>query len=130
MLPPAFFEGEHMRSDNDGMEPVEQTHISALGEVGYLLFDSLAHHLIEKGILTKNDALSIVQTAAEVVRSRTHDGEASSPETGAALTILHRTYSSFEAVRERQSPAQLDGRNVRSLRPPLHDDRPQFPSGD
>ena len=118
-----------MRSDSDGTKPVEQAHPQASGDVGYLLFDSLVHHLIEKGVLTKNDALSVVQTAAQVVRGR-HDVETSSPETRTALTILQRTYSSFEALKVRAGAPQVDGRNVHSLRPPLHGDRPQFPSDD
>jgi hypothetical protein len=119
-----------MRSNSDGTKPVEQVHIEASGDVGYLLFDSLVHHLIEKGVLTKNDALSVVQTAAQLVRGRIHAGEESSPETIAALTILQRTYSSFEAIQDRRGAPRVDGGNIHSLRPPLHGDRPQFPSED
>lgn len=118
-----------MRSDGDGERPVEQAHTEDYGDVVYLLFDSLAHHLIEKGVLTKNDALSIVQTAAEVVRGRMDGDETQSLEAEAALAVLQRTYSSFEAVGDGRS-AQLDGHNVRPLRPPVHGDRPQFPSDD
>lgn len=119
-----------MRSDNDGTKPAKQTHTEVSGEIGYLLFDSLVYHLIEKGVLTKNDALSVVQTAAEVVRSRMEDDGTPSPETSPALTILQRTYSSFEAVRDRQGASQLDGHNIHALRPRLHGDRPKFPSDD
>ena len=119
-----------MNSGGDGTHPHEQAHVEALGNVGYLLFDSLAHHLIEKGVLTKNDALSVVQTAAEVVRGRMEDEETPSQQASAALAILQRTYSSFEALQDRQGASQLDGHNVHPLRPPLHSDRPQFPSGD
>ena len=119
-----------MRSDSDGTKPAEQTCTEASGEVGYLLFDSLVHHLIEKGVLTKNDALSVVQTAAQVVRRRMEQDEVPSPQTSAAMTILERTYSSFEALRERAGASQLDGHNIHALRPPLHGDRPQFPSDD
>jgi hypothetical protein len=120
-----------MRSDGDGKDhPHEQAHTEALGSVGYLLFDSLVHHLIEKGVLTKNDALSVVQTVAEVVRSRMDDGETRSQQTSAALATLDRTYSSFEAMQDRTGAAQLDGHNVHPLRPPLHGDRPRFPSDD
>jgi len=119
-----------MRSDSDGTKSVEQVHTETSADVGYLLFDSLVHHLIEKGILTKNDALSVVQTAAEVVHGRIDDGETPSLQAKAALAVLERTYSSFEAVQDRQGAAQLDGHNVHSLRPSLHGDRPQFPSDD
>lgn len=119
-----------MRSDSDGTKPAEQTYTEASGEVGYLLFDSLVHHLIEKGVLTKNDALSVVQTAAQVVRGRMEEDDVPSAQTSAAMTILERTYSSFEALRERAGASRLDGHNIRALRPPLHGDRPKFPSDD
>ena len=118
-----------MRSDDDEY-PDQQAHAEALGSVGYLLFDSLVHHLIEKGVLTKNDALSVVQTVAEVVRSETHNGQTSAPQTSAALATLQRTYSSFEALKGQQGAQQQDGHNVHSLRPPLHGERPQFPTDD
>ena len=92
--------------------------------VEFLLFDSLVHHLIEKGVLTKNDALSVVQTAAEVVRGQMHEGGSADKE--AALATLERTYSSFEALPERHGRSGMDGHNVRRLRPPLHGDRPHF----
>jgi hypothetical protein len=119
-----------MRSDSDGTKPAEQTYTEASGEVGYLLFDSLVHHLIEKGVLTKNDALSVVQTAAQVVRGRMEEDDLTSTQTRAAMTILGRTYSIFEALRERTGSSQLDGHNIHALRPPLHGDRPKFPSDD
>lgn len=118
-----------MRSDGDGNRPFEHVHTEGYEDVGYLLFDSLAHHLIEKGVLTKNDALSIVQTAAEVVRGRIGGDEAQSLQAKAALAILERTYSSFEAVGDKRR-AHTDGHNIRPLRPPLHGDTPQFPSDD
>ena len=97
------------------------------GCVAYLLFDSLVHHLIEKGVLTKNDALSVVQTAAEVVRGRVHEN-AGEIAIDAALMTLERTYGSFEALPDRYGGPALDGHNVLPLRPPLHGDRPHFPS--
>lgn len=111
--------GSSPEFDGEGFESIE-----------YLLFDSLVHHLIEKGLLTKNDALSVVQTAAEVVRGRMRDGEAPTLEKNVALSTLERTYSSFEAVADRSGVSRLDGHNVHRLRPPLHDDRPEFPSDD
>jgi len=109
-----------MHSDSDGGDPRDHARDAAFGSVGYLLFDSLAHHLIEKGVLTRNDALSVVQTAAAVVRGRANDGETPSLQTAAALAILERTYSSFEALPVRAETPRRDGDNVHSLRPPLH----------
>lgn len=98
--------------------------------VEYLLFDSLVHHLIEKGLLTKNDALSVVQTVALVVRGRVHQSDPANERRDASLATLERTYSSFEALRVRQGKAGLDACNVHQLRTPLHGDHPNFPSED
>jgi hypothetical protein len=119
-----------MPPDGDGKDTHGRADIEAVAGVEYLLFDSLVHHLIEKGVLTKNDALSVVQSAAEVVRGRTNDGQSPTLQSSAALALLERTYSSFEAMPARQGPSGLDGHNVHSLRPPLHGDRPKFPSDD
>jgi hypothetical protein len=119
-----------MSSDIDGHGGPKQIDTEALGRVEYLLFDSLVHHLIEKGVLTKNDALSVVQTAAEVVRSHMQDGLSPALQTASGLSVLERTYSSFEAVGDRSGALQLDGHNVRPLRPPLHGDKPHFPRCD
>lgn len=96
------------------------------------LFESLVHHLIEKGVLTKNDALSVVQTVAEVKRG---EREAESRPAGVVereLTVLQRLYASFELMKVR--PPNLsrdrDGHNVLPLRPPLHGDNPKFPQDD
>lgn len=98
-----------------------------LASVEFLLFDSLVHHLIEKGLLTKNDALSVVQTAAEVVRGRVHLSDAAKDE---ELSALERVYSSFEAMPDRYGRSGLDDHNVHPMRKPLHGDRPHFPSDD
>lgn len=119
-----------MSSDNDGRGPDKRAPAQTAGSVSYLLFDSLVHHLIEKGVLTKNDALSVVQTAAQVVQSRMQEDEGTSSRTIAALDILQRTYSSFEALQDRSGASQMDGHNIHPLRPPIHGDRPQFPSED
>ena len=95
--------------------------------VEYLLFDSLVHHLIEKGLLTKNDALSVVQTVAEVVRGQMHESNSAS---AAAMATLERSYSSFQALRDRNGKPRLDASNVHPLRPPLHGDCPRFPPDD
>ena len=100
------------------------------GSVEFLLFDSLVHHLMEKGILTKNDALSVVQTAARVVQGRIYESGVGKKELVAALSMLERTYGSFEALRDRSRPSGLDAHNVHPLRTPLHGDRPNFPTED
>ena len=119
-----------MPADGDGKDIASPASTESLGSVEFLLFDSLVHHLIEKGVLTKNDAMSVVQSAAEVVRGRMHGGEAPTLQTSAALAALERTYASFEAVVDRHGASRLDGHNVHPLRPPLHGDRPKFPSDD
>lgn len=95
-----------------------------------LLFESLVHHLIEKGVLTKNDALSVVQTVAEVKRGELHEAGDANPETETALFVLKRIYSSFEASVERSRGIEIGGENVRFLRPPLHHGNPEFPDSD
>jgi hypothetical protein len=90
------------------------------------LFESLVHHLIEKGVLTRNDALSVVQTVAQVTRGVLEEEQLEGSEN--ELAILRRLYSSFELMSDRRLPARaLDDGNVLQLRPPLHGDRPQFP---
>lgn len=100
----------------------------SLESVEFLLFDSLAHHLIEKGLLTKNDVLSVVQTVAQVMQGRLHSDEA--PSAKAALSTLERTYESFQALPDRHGRPGLDADNIVPLRPPLHRECPQFPSDD
>lgn len=112
-------------SSTDGRD--DDLRIETFERVEFLLFDSLVHHLIEKGVLTRNDALSVVQTAAEVVRGRL-DGDAMDAQAKKALATLERTYSSFEALRERQGAAPPYGHNVHQMRVPIDRDRPRFPS--
>ena len=95
-----------------------------------MLFESLVHHLIEKGVLTKNDALSVVQTVAQVKRGQLSDGDAAELQANPELALLKRMFDSFEAMRERPRVSRVDGHNVHSLRPPLHDDDLHFPAGD
>jgi hypothetical protein len=86
----------------------------------------LVHHLIEKGVLTRNDALSVVQTVASVHRGALEEQpEMAAPDTG--LNILKRMYTSFELLPDGRlvSQSSEDG-NVLQLRPPLHGERPQF----
>ena len=110
-------------ADDGGLPPV------STATVEFLLFDSLVHHLIEKGLLTKNDALSVVQTAAEVVRGKIHEMSGVA-RIDTALSTLQRTYASFEALPDRYGRRPLDADKVTPLRAPLHRERPHFPSDD
>ena len=95
------------------------------------LFESLVHHLIEKGVLTKNDALSVVQTVAEVKRGELETTRFRDGHVRRDIAILERLYSSFDLVTERSLPSMpSDGSNVLQLRPPLHGDNPKFPKDD
>lgn len=105
------------RVDGNGLDSVE-----------HLLVDSLVHHLVEKGILTKNDALSVVQTAAEVVSGRAHEMDSGSHGNEAALAALRRIYASFEALPDNGGRTVADDRNVHVLRAPVHGNQPRFPS--
>lgn len=115
-----------MSPDSTNSGPPESAR-ETLDSVEFLLLDSLVHHLIEKRLLTKNDALSMVQTAAEVVRGRMRPSDTAKD---AALFALERVYSSFEALPDRSGRTGLDGHNVHRLRTPLHSDLPKFPSDD
>lgn len=91
-----------------------------------MLFESLVHHLIEKGVLTKNDALSIVETVASVKHGQLVEGN--DPLVEAELAMLHRIFESFKAM---DAPAaRMDGHNVHRLRPPMHSNRIDFPRDD
>lgn len=85
--------------------------------------------LIEKGVLTKYDALSVIQTVAEVKRGSL-DGGAAGAQHAADLQLLHRLFTSFELLEDRPSDVAFSGGNVHRLRPPVHDDRPEFPEDD
>ena len=95
------------------------------------LFESLVHHLIEKGVLTKNDALSVVQTVAQVHRGKLEEQQPGTASVNDGLAILKRLYSSFELMSDRHSRSEAqDGENVLRLRPPLHGNRPDFQRDD
>ena len=95
------------------------------------LFESLVHHLLEKGVLTRNNALSVVQTVAEVRRGHLEAGPRPSGSVYKELATLGRLYASFELVTERPLNLRVvDGDNVLQLRPPIHGDNPQFPKDD
>lgn len=118
----------------DGLEgqdfdPVAVALARSRETVETMLFESLIHHLFGKGILTRNDALSIVQTVAEVKRGRAHESELDAAS-DRDLALLKRLYTSFEMMTEpRRSRSEEDGVVV-SLRPPLNRDHPEFPNAD
>jgi hypothetical protein len=77
------------------------------------LFESLIHHLVEKGILTKNDALSVVQTVAEVKRGELEAGKSQTGLVERELRTLERLYASFQAIAGRSDGLQItDDENV------------------
>lgn len=119
-----------MNKGSDDKDSDSPARIASQGSAASLLFDSLVHHLVEKGVLTKNDALSVVQTAAEVVRGQLHDSHTPPLHASATLSVLERIYSSFEALESRPVSSKAERQNVHALRPPLHNDRPRFPSDD
>ena len=128
-LPLYFGNGSPMSSDNSG-GGFPRVDGCGLDSVEHLLVDSLVHHLVEKGILTKNDALSVVQTAAEVVSGRAHEVNGGNHRNAIALAALRRIYASFEALPDNGARPEADGRNVHVLRAPVHGDQPRFPSDD
>ena len=101
--------------------------LSSAESVEFLLFDSLCHHLIEKGLLTRNDTLSVIQTVAHVVQGRVAGGDG---HWETAFAHLERAYGSFQALPDRHGGPGVDGKNVVPLRPPLHGERPEFPRDD
>ena len=120
-------------SDGDDGAPAHNFQPSAEGSpraVDSLLVETLIYVLVEKGVLTKNDALSVVETVAQVKRGEVDDRGFASVETSDALKLLNRMFVSFEAMEERPGIVNFDGENVHRLRPPLHGDRPKFPRDD
>ena len=86
--------------------------------------------LIEKGVVTRSDALSIVQTVAQVQKGSAIPGEEPDARTLAGLRMLRRMYASFEALADGPGAVSANGENVIQLRPPIYGDRPEFPSDD
>lgn len=91
------------------------------------LFESLVHHLVEKGVLTRNDALSVVQTVAQVKLGEQETASRPAAHIKTELGVLERLYSSFELMTDRAAAHLRDRENVIQLRPPLHGDKPRFP---
>ena len=118
-------------AEGPGPDPVGSGQANELpGEVHTQLVEGLVHLLIEKGVLTKNDALSIIQTVAQVQRGAGVEGRNSGAQTEATLQMLKRIYRSFEAVTDRLVVRQAKFDNVHQLRPPVHGDLPEFPGDD
>lgn len=91
------------------------------------LLEALMYVLIEKGVLTKNDALSALETVAHVKRGERDTAGDGGVRAEADLKLLQRLYASFEALDDRPGVANFAGENVHRLRPPIHGDRPTFP---
>ena len=123
-----------MPSTNGPRDPVDQEPIDRSREMRQTiesqLFESLVHHLIEKGILTKNDALSVVHTVTQVHRGSLEELAPETAATDQGLARLARLLSSFELMSDRNASQLGDGDNVLQLRPPVHGDRPDFTSDD
>ena len=94
------------------------------------LVEALMLLLIEKGVLTRNDALSIVQTVAQVQRGRSLEGMEPEGQTPAAVDMLKRMYASFEALVDGAAAPLPGGENIVQLRPPIYGDRAEFPTDD
>lgn len=99
------------------------------GQVHTQLIEALVLLLIEKGVLTRNDALSIIQTVAQVTQGEAVEGRRPGAQTQAALQMLQRMYVSFEALGDRLGIVG-DAHNVHQLRPPIYGDRLEFPQDD
>ena len=119
-------------ADDDGPDPHGSGAAAGLpGERVYSqLVEALLLLLIEKGVLTRNDALSIVQTVAQVKQGEAVEGSEPAAQTRAALHMLERLYASFEALADRPGVALADLENVHQLRPPIYGSRPEFPRDD
>lgn len=100
------------------------------GQVHAQLVEALILLLIEKGVLTRNDALSVVQTVAQVQGGLADEGGEPGTQAQAALLMLHRMYVSFEALADGPGAVLAAGENVHQLRPPIYGDRPEFPFDD
>lgn len=117
---------------SDGVDsgPPIEPGAHSLTRLDMLLVEGLIHVLIEKGVLTRNDALSIVETAAQVKRGALYEDLSNRGQVEAELTALRRLYHSFEAVPDGRGDLQANSDNIYRLRPPVHGDRPEFPRDD
>ena len=119
-------------TDDPGAEPPIPllTDSLARSRVDIQLVEALVHLLIEKGVLTRNDALGIIQTVAQVKQGEAVESRDGGALARAELHLLERLFTSFEAISERPGQALAEGGNIRQLRPSLHRDRPEFPQDD
>lgn len=119
-------------ADNLGPDPLGLGQAKELpGDLVHTqLVEALMHLLIEKGVLTRNDALSVVQTVAQVQRGGAVESGPRSLRVQSNLRMLQELYRSFDAVTDRLVVSQASFDNVRQLRPPVHGDRPEFPRDD
>lgn len=117
------FDGADFRISDEAGEPQG-------APVETLLVEALMHVLIEKGLLTRNDALSVVQTVAQVKRGILDEGRVAKARTQVEIWALQRIYRSFEALSDRPGAVPADGENIFPLRPPVHGDDPEFPRDD
>ena len=90
------------------------------------LFETLCYVLIEKGVLSRNDALDIIQTVATVKIGA--DGSDRTRESRVEIDYLRRMFDSFEAMDDRPDAAYTPEGNVQWLRPPLQSGKPEFPN--
>jgi len=119
-------------TDGPGADPKGsgQTSDAAGEEVQTQLVEALMLLLIEKGVLTRNDALSVIQTVAQVQQGKALESTDFSPRALATIPMLRRMYGSFEALADGSGVALGGSHNVRQLRPPIHGDLPEFPRDD
>lgn len=110
--------------DGPGADPERLAQKVAGDHVHSQLVEALILVLVEKGVLAKNDALSIVQSVAEV---RIGSAEEGVDEADAAVEMLKRLYFSFDALPGGFSAAVAESETVRHLRPPVYGGRPAFP---
>ena len=92
------------------------------------LFESLVHHLFEKGVLTQNDALSVVQSVAEVNRGALEEAGPEAASREKDRLVLKRMYSSFQLLKDRpRNSNDFGSGKVLQLRRPGQKGRPKFP---
>ena len=119
-------------ADDPGADPEGsgQTDGVADEQVHSQLVEALVLLLIEKGVLTKNDAMSIVQTVAQVQHGKAVEGTQAIVRRQAAMQMLRRMFTSVDALVERSGAVLAVGEHVHQLRPPIYGERPEFPIDD
>jgi hypothetical protein len=114
----------------EGLESLTLSGEAYGGDTDFRLTEALIHLLVEKGVLTRNDALSVVETVAQVRLGSLHEGSHPDPDADPVLRKFRRMYASFEALDGRPGVIETDSENVVRLRPPIHGDHPEFPHDD